>query len=49
MIIIKADREYEEVARYELGEEANACPAFLDGRIYIRGKENLYCIANPQK
>ncbi len=49
MIIIKAEREYKEVGRYELGEGSDACPAFMDGRIYIRGKENLYCIVNPQK
>jgi outer membrane protein assembly factor BamB len=27
-----------------LGEECNASPAFMDGRIYIRGINNLYCI-----
>ena len=48
-IIVKAGRKFEEIARYELGEESNATPAFLDGRIYIRGEENLYCIANPQQ
>ena len=46
MIIINADREFKEIGRYELGAKANCSPAFLDGRIYIRGKENLYCIAN---
>jgi len=44
MIIIKADRKFEEIARYDIGEKTNCSPAFLDGRIYIRGKENLYCI-----
>ena len=48
MIIIKAAREYKEVGRYELGENSNTCPAFMDGRIYIRGVENLYCISNEQ-
>ena len=47
MIIMKADRQFEEISRHELGEESTASPAFLDGRIYIRGKENLYCISNP--
>ena len=46
-IIIKAGRQFEEIARHELGEGSTASPAFLDGRIYIRGKENLYCISNP--
>jgi outer membrane protein assembly factor BamB len=44
MIIIKADRKFEETARHDIGEKTNGTPAFLDGRIYIRGKENLYCI-----
>ncbi len=32
------------VAEADLGEPCAATPAFLDGRIYIRGKEHLYCI-----
>ncbi|MBN1419933.1 MAG: PQQ-like beta-propeller repeat protein [Planctomycetes bacterium] len=44
MRIISAGPEYREIGTAELGEKTNACPAFLDGRIYIRGKENLYAI-----
>jgi outer membrane protein assembly factor BamB len=44
--IIAAAREYKELGRAELGEYVHASPAFVDGRIYIRGKENLYCIGN---
>lgn len=44
MFIIEAGPEYKEVARCELDEECRASPAFADGRIYIRGLENLYCI-----
>ena len=44
MFIVAAGREYRELGRAELGEDSNTCPAFLDGRIYIRGKKNLYCI-----
>ena len=29
-----------------LEEECYASPAYMPGRIYIRGKENLYCIGN---
>jgi len=36
--------EYKELGKCELGEECYASPAFADGRIYIRGVENLYCI-----
>ncbi|MBN1765439.1 MAG: PQQ-binding-like beta-propeller repeat protein [Sedimentisphaerales bacterium] len=45
-IIFAAAREYQEITRLELGEEVNASPAFQNGRIYIRAKENLYCIGN---
>ena len=44
MHIFAARRVYEELGRAELGEAASTCPAFQDGRIYIRGKENLYCM-----
>jgi outer membrane protein assembly factor BamB len=44
MIIAEASREYIELGRCGLGEECFASPAFADGRIYIRGLENLYCI-----
>ncbi len=44
MYIIEAGREYKEIAVNELGESCYASPAFMDGRIYIRGVENLYCI-----
>jgi len=48
MFIFAAAREYKEFARAELGENCNTCPAFMDGRIYIRGKENLYCIGRNE-
>ncbi|MHC4407172.1 MAG: outer membrane protein assembly factor BamB family protein [Planctomycetota bacterium] len=32
------------IATTELGEECVTSPAFQDGRIYIRGKEHLFCI-----
>jgi len=44
MFILEVGTECKEVARCELGEECNASPAFADGRIYIRGLQNLYCI-----
>jgi outer membrane protein assembly factor BamB len=45
MIIIQAGRQFKEIARCQLGEKCAASPAFQDGRIYVRGRENLYCIA----
>jgi outer membrane protein assembly factor BamB len=44
MFIMEAGTECKELARCELGEDCYASPAFADGRIYIRGLENLYCI-----
>jgi outer membrane protein assembly factor BamB len=35
---------FKEIATSPLGEEVNATPAFVGGRIYIRGKDHLYCI-----
>ena len=36
-----------ELGRAALGERVYATPAFLDGRIYMRGAKNLYCIESP--
>jgi outer membrane protein assembly factor BamB len=46
MFIVEAGEKHRELARCELGEACYASPAFTDGRIYIRGIENLYCIGN---
>jgi outer membrane protein assembly factor BamB len=46
MYIAEAGFEYKELARCELNEKCHASPAFADGRIYIRGVENLYCIGS---
>ena len=44
MHIARIGPEYKEIARCALGEECFASPAFADGRVYLRGAENLYCI-----
>ncbi|MHC4168482.1 MAG: M56 family metallopeptidase [Planctomycetota bacterium] len=44
MFIIKPGAEYKLLGKSALGEECRASPAFADGRIYIRGQKNLYCI-----
>jgi hypothetical protein len=46
MFILEVGPEYKEIAKCELGEKCHASPAFVDGRIYIRSAENLYCIGN---
>ena len=44
MVIVKGGQEFAEVARCKLDEKCYASPAVADGRIYIRGHENLYCV-----
>ena len=44
MHIVKAAGEFEEITRCAIDEKCFASPAFVDGRIYIRGLKNLYCI-----
>ena len=44
--IIELNSEFKLIRQSPLGEEATTIPAFMDGRIYIRGTENLYCIGN---
>lgn len=46
MHILNADRTGNIIAEPELGEAVFALPVFSDGRIYIRGKESLFCIEN---
>ncbi len=47
--IFGAEAEYKEIGIIEMGEPVYATPAFMNGRIYIRGDENLYCIGNSTK
>ena len=44
--IFKADRQFELIGEPALGEDAVTIPAFMPGRIYIRGDKNLFCIGN---
>jgi len=44
MHIFKADKEYVDLGSPALGEKSDMSPAFADGKIYIRGEKNLYCI-----
>ena len=43
-VMVAASREFKELGRAELGEKVHASPAFLDGRIYLRGLKHLYAI-----
>jgi outer membrane protein assembly factor BamB len=44
MHIIKVDKTYASLGEPKLGEKTDCTPAFTNGRIYIRGEKNLYCI-----
>ncbi|MCX6345330.1 MAG: PQQ-binding-like beta-propeller repeat protein [Armatimonadetes bacterium] len=44
MRVIAAGRTFKEVSKSALSEGASATPAFVGGRIYIRGDKSLYCI-----
>jgi len=44
MQIFADSDSFEPVASSALGETANCTAAFVDGRVYIRGADNLYCI-----
>lgn len=48
MLVAAIGPEYKELGRSELGEKCYACPAFQDGRIYIRAKDNLYAIGTAE-
>ena len=45
MHIVNAGPQYELVAESPLGEPADCTPAFSDKNIYIRGRNNLFCIS----
>ena len=36
--------KFEEVGTCPLGEQVSASPVVADGKLYLRGKDNLYCI-----
>ena len=42
--IFKMDKTFELVAKADLGEAAYATPAFVGGRVYIRGLTHFFCI-----
>jgi outer membrane protein assembly factor BamB len=44
MHIFEAAPQFRGVGTGRLGEEAHATPAFVGGRIFIRGARNLFCI-----
>ncbi len=47
MYIFKAGKEFNLVGEADLGEGCMTIPAFINGRIFIRGNTHLFCIAQP--
>ncbi len=43
--IFKLGREYSLIGTPDIGEPIFASPAFLDGQVFIRGMQHLFCIA----
>lgn len=48
VVVLRNSPEYEELADNDLGESILATPAIADGRIFIRTRTQLFCIANPK-
>jgi outer membrane protein assembly factor BamB len=46
MQIVAAERSYRLISTCVLGERSDATPAVGDGRIYIRGRDHLWCFGN---
>jgi len=44
VIIIAAERRYRRLGTGSFGEPVHSCPAFADGRMYVRGALHLFCI-----
>ena len=47
--IIKAGPKHEVLGTNSLDEPVYASPAIADGKIFLRGEKNLYCISKPMK
>lgn len=43
MIVVKADKKFDLIRQENLGEGVFASPAMADGKLYVRGLNNLYC------
>ena len=42
--VLKAGPKHEVIRTNSLGESVYASPAIADGKLFIRGQQNLYCI-----
>jgi hypothetical protein len=44
--IVAAERNYRVLGTCSLGEGSDATPALAEGRIYIRGRNHLWCLGS---
>ncbi len=47
-VVVEAGREFKEIARSQLADQFLASPAFADGRMYLRGETNLWCLGEKK-
>jgi outer membrane protein assembly factor BamB len=43
--VIKPGPVFQAIAKNSIGEKMNASPAISNGKIYLRGYKNLFCIS----
>jgi outer membrane protein assembly factor BamB len=48
-VVVEVGREFKEIARSGLADEFLASPAFANGRMYLRGATNLWCLGERKK
>ncbi|MFN0054073.1 MAG: PQQ-binding-like beta-propeller repeat protein [Planctomycetales bacterium] len=46
--VVEATPEYREVSQNSLDEQVHASPAISRGRLFVRGRNHLYCIGEPK-
>lgn len=46
-VLVAPGPKFQELGRNTLADSVLATPAFADGRIYVRGTTNLYCLGTP--
>ncbi len=49
VVVLKQGPKLEFLAKNDIGENCPTCPAIADGRLYIRGRETLFCFSEEAK
>lgn len=47
LTVLRADGEFDELSSVDLAETGMATPAIVDGRIFVRTNDHLYCFGRP--